>query len=411
MIPAHPLAEIFPMLDTAASADLAADIAAHGLREPVVLHEGAVLDGRNRLAALVSILERGGEVAGEPIEAADLDGSARSPFLVPFAGDDPLAFVLSRNLHRRHLNESQRALVAARIAAVRRGESGGPRANLRARDEAAEALRVSPRSVTAAGVALAHGAPELVAAVERGDVPVSAADTLARLDVDDQVRLIRETADPRALSRVARELRAERQLEKRNRREARETALGARIAALPDRRYGVIIADPEWRYEVWSEATGRDRAPDNHYPTSPLDAIKARPVAGLAADDCVLFLWTTSPMLTAGLDVLAAWGFRYVTNLVWHKLRPGAARGTGYWFTGEHELVLVGTRGNPPIPAPGDQVRSLFPAPVGEHSAKPSTIHEIAEAYFPSWPKIELNARTARPGWDAWGAEAPGGGS
>ena len=127
----------------------------------------------------------------------------------------------------------------------------------------------------------------------------------------------------------------------------------------------------------------------------------------IAADDCVLFLWVTVPFLAAGLSVLAAWGFAYVTHIVWIKERTGGAHGTGYWFWGEHEVVLVGKRGAPPAPTPGSQFPSYFVAPVGEHSAKPARVHEIAEAYFPTLPKIELNARTRRAGWDAWGLEAP----
>jgi len=85
------------------------------------------------------------------------------------------------------------------------------------------------------------------------------------------------------------------------------------------------------------------------------------------------------------------------------KDRPG----TGYWFRNRHETLLVGTRGNLPAPAPGTQFESVFVAPVGAHSEKPDKSYEIIEAYFPSLPRIELNARKARDGWDSWGLEAP----
>jgi N6-adenosine-specific RNA methylase IME4 len=78
----------------------------------------------------------------------------------------------------------------------------------------------------------------------------------------------------------------------------------------------------------------------------------------------------------------------------------------GYWFRSNHELLLVGTRGNIPAPAPGMQWRSVIDAPVGAHSAKPEVVLEMIEEYFPTLPKIELNRRgPARPGWDAWGNE------
>ena len=94
-IPDHPLAELFPLMEEQELAALAADIQANGLRTPILLFDDQILDGRNRYRAC--------QLAGvEPVTSE-------------FAGEDPLQFVLSANLHRRHLNESQRALVAARI--------------------------------------------------------------------------------------------------------------------------------------------------------------------------------------------------------------------------------------------------------------------------------------------------------
>jgi N6-adenosine-specific RNA methylase IME4 len=172
---------------------------------------------------------------------------------------------------------------------------------------------------------------------------------------------------------------------------------------LPQKKFGVILADPEWSFETFDPDTGADRSASNHYPTSSLEVIKARPVLDIAADDCVLFLWATVPMLPQALEVMAGWGFAYRSSAVWVK--PNA--GTGYWFRNRHELLLVGARGNIPCPAQGEQWASVIEAPTGRHSEKPDAVYELIEAYFPTLPKIELNARTARPGWDRWGNESP----
>jgi N6-adenosine-specific RNA methylase IME4 len=202
-------------------------------------------------------------------------------------------------------------------------------------------------------------------------------------------------------------IRAEQTAAKKERRAEREIELSGKIKALPDKRYGVILEDPEWRFEPYSRESGMDRAPENHYPTSTTEEIAARDVASIAADDCVLFMWATAPMLEDALAVMRARGFTYKTHAVWLKQRAGDGRGTGYWFLGEHELLLLGTRGHVPAPAQGTQWRSIIIAPVGEHSEKPEIVLELIEAYFPSLPKIELNRRgPARPGWDAWGLEA-----
>jgi N6-adenosine-specific RNA methylase IME4 len=185
-------------------------------------------------------------------------------------------------------------------------------------------------------------------------------------------------------------------------RAERERELAARQTALPNKRYGVIYADPEWRFEVYSRETGMNCTADNHYPTSSLEEICNRPVADIAADDCVLFLWATVPMARAAFRVMESWGFEYKSQFVWVKNRIG----TGYWNRNKHEILLIGTKGNVPAPAPGTQWPSAIEAPVGRHSEKPEKFYELIEAYFPNLPKIELNARRARPGWDAWGNEA-----
>lgn len=211
----------------------------------------------------------------------------------------------------------------------------------------------------------------------------------------------------KAIAPVVTTLRADATAAKKERRREREITLAGKIKALPNKKFGVIWADPEWKFKPFGEETGMDRAPDNHYPTSETDDICARDVPSIAANDCVLFLWATAPMLLDALRVVEAWGFEYKTHMIWAKERSGAARGTGYWFSGEHELLLVGTRGNVVAPAMGEQWRSVITARVGEHSEKPEVFLEMVEDYFPNVPKIELNRRgPARPGWDAWGLEA-----
>ena len=145
-----------------------------------------------------------------------------------------------------------------------------------------------------------------------------------------------------------------------------------------------------------------DRAADNHYPTMTTDTICALPVPTIAAADCVLFLWATAPMLPAALEVMRAWGFEYKSNLVWDKDQVG----TGYWLRNRHEHLLIGTRGNIPAPAPGQQEVSVVKIKATKHSRKPTTFCYSIEEMFPALPRVELFARgRLRPGWDGWGNE------
>lgn len=407
----HPLANAFPFIEGDDHERLTEDIAQHGLHEPIILLDGKILDGRNRYNALLKL-----RFAKEQWFETFEDYCARTGTKA-----DPAQFVVSRNIHRRHLTASQRALAAASIANLRQGArrdlnkgdaAPDKDANLQKVEaqtsikEAAAMLNVSPRSVANAKKVQERAAPELADAVRDGKVHVSAAADLASLTLDEQTDLIKQM-DPKAFGRVAKEQRDKKTAEKKAKRLQREAELGQKQMALPAKKYGVILADPEWRFEPYSRETGMDRAADNHYPTSDLDTIKSRDVASIAADDCVLFLWATAPMLPQAIEVMRDWGFTYVSHFVWGKKRKGNQRGPGYWNTNEHELLLIGTKGKVPCPAQGTQSRSLIEANVGKHSEKPLVFHQIIESYFPSLPKIELNAREARAGWDVWGKEAP----
>lgn len=152
----HPLANVLPLMEGEPFAELVADIKANGLREPVMVFEGKILDGRNRFRACQEL--------------------GVSPDLEYLNGQDPVAFVLSMNVHRRHLNESQRAIVAARIATMKRGRPNdkAPIGALN-EDAASKALNVGERTVQRAKVVLNDGTQEEIAAVESGKKSVSAA--------------------------------------------------------------------------------------------------------------------------------------------------------------------------------------------------------------------------------------------
>lgn len=390
----HPLANIFPLIEGKAFEDLVADVRAHGLLEPIILLDGQILDGRNRYRAATA--------AGVFDPAHDVQ---------LFDGEDPLAWVLSKNLHRRHLDESQRAALGAKLESL---EHGGKRKGKPAQDanlqldraRVAELVNVSPRSIASAKKVMKEGAPELFNAIEQGTVTASVAEKMLALTPDAQARAL-ATERPKALKTIA----------KKAHRAERERKLADKQRALPTRLYNVILADPPWRFEPYSRDTGLDRAADNHYPTTELDEIKALPVGTLAAVDSALFLWATAPMLPEALAVMRFWGFTYRSQVIWRKAAPAACGhfdhpgklvlGTGYWFRNGHEVLLVGTRGAIPAPAMGEQWPSVLDAEPMRHSQKPDRFYELIEAYFPTVDKIELNARAARAGWDRWGLEAP----
>ena len=199
---------------------------------------------------------------------------------------------------------------------------------------------------------------------------------------------------------VIKAARAERHRIKKERRDKRIEQLADKVFALPDKKYCVIYADPEWRWEAWSEKGLDATSADNHYRTSMVEAIKARDVPSICCKDAVLFLWATVPMLPQALEVMDAWGFHYVSNFAWVKDKHG----TGYWSRNKHELLLIGTRGHIPAPLEGTQWDSVIEAPRSKHSEKPDKVYRRIERLYPG-PYLELFARKERDRWWTWGNE------
>ncbi len=177
----------------------------------------------------------------------------------------------------------------------------------------------------------------------------------------------------------------------------------------PDQRYPVILADPPWQ---WSKTPlqnrGRARAVEKEYPTMTDSALKALPVAEIAASRAVLFLWATSPKLPLGLEVMKAWGFEFKTvAFVWIKRNRIASSwftGMGFYTRQNAEFCLLGTRGSPSLERKDRSVHQIVDAPIDIHSKKPMEVHQRIDQLFDG-PKVELFARRSAPGWEVWGNE------
>jgi len=374
----HPLADIFPLLDGQDFAGLVTDIREHGLHEPIVVYEDKILDGRNRYRAC---------------EAAGVE-----PTFTVYTGDDPVAYVISLNLRRRHLDESQRAMVAAKLATLKLGDNQHSEGLPIGRSS--ELLNVGERSVARAREVIDRGATELVQAVERGRVSVSAAADIATQPIEEQREIV--ARGEREILRAAQDIRARKAEIRRAERIERLAATCNQSAPFPsDRRYAVLYADPPWHFEVYNEESGIERAAGNHYPTMSLEDICALPVLSLATPAAALFMWTTVPHLRESFQVLDAWGFEYKTNIVWVKDKIGL----GYFVRNQHELLLIATRGDMPTPLSANRPSSVITAPRREHSRKPDEAYALIERMYPELPRIELFARQTRPGWARWGNE------
>ena len=386
----HEVANIFPMMQGEEFDALKADIDTNGLREPIWLHQdGRIIDGRNRYLACCDL--------------------GIEPQYRTWNGIGSLvAFVVSLNLHRRHLTPMQRAGVAVDIlpmleieAKERQGRRTDlatdgadlfgnivekiPQSHERSREQAASIVGTNERYV-ADMKRYKEEAPEVFELARAGTINGSGARKLASLDEDmrsavvDKLRSGEETDVQKAL------------------RQAVDQKLSTYVAPMPNGKYRVIYADPPWSYgNTMPPGTTQ---PDEYYRLMPTAEIAAMPVKDLAEDDAVLFMWTTSPHLEESFDVIHGWGFKYKTSFIWDKVKHNM----GHYNSVRHEFLLVCVRGScpPDVPKLFDSVQVCERT---EHSVKPELFREIIDTIYPFGSRLELFARRPVGGWDVYGNE------
>ncbi len=164
---------------------------------------------------------------------------------------------------------------------------------------------------------------------------------------------------------------------------------------LPDGVYRIIYADPPWEYRN----SGFEMSAAQHFPTMTTEQICALKVP--AADNAVCFMWVTNPLLPDGLKVVDAWGFEYKTNLVWVKDNHTA----GFYVYGQHELLMIGIRGEGMLPVEGAKPKSVITGANDVHSKKPDVVYGMIDAMYPDGNRLEMFARQRREGWEAMGNE------
>ena len=174
----------------------------------------------------------------------------------------------------------------------------------------------------------------------------------------------------------------------------------------PRGTWEILYADPPWDYKGQLQHAGRGSDDTGgairHYPTVTLADLKQLEVPSVAAEDSLLFMWATSPHLDQAIDLGKAWGFSWATvAFVWDKVRVNP----GFYTMSQCELCLVFKRGRIPTPRGARNVRQLVRQKREAHSTKPAEVRQRIEEMFPLQTKIELFARQAVPGWDAWGLE------
>ena len=378
-LPFHPVANVFPLLEGEQFRELAEDIQAHGLQEPIVLFEGKILDGRNRYRACFT-----GRVAPQFRTFDERDGN-------------PVAFVISANLRRRHLNDSQRAIIAAQLEKLKHGgdRKTDQDANLHLdRGRVAELLNVSPRTVASGRKVVVHGIDDLRRKVESGTLSVSAAADVAELPEAEQREIIAK--GEKWILEKAKDIRAGRA----EQRCAEIAALRAETAAaIPEGKYGTIVIDPPWPMRKIE----RDVRPNQvafDYPTMTEEELAAFPVGehggrGLSPvllDDAAFLARGAAPRRSLGVPLLPPDGVAQAGRL-------SAGRTAAIQLRVRHLCAarLAGIRRYQGVPV-------RFHAERREHSRKPDEFYQLI-ARVTDGPRIDVFSREPREGFAQFGNE------
>ena len=180
----------------------------------------------------------------------------------------------------------------------------------------------------------------------------------------------------------------------------------AMLRDLP-KHFGTILIDPPWRFQNRTGKMAPEHRRLHRYRTMTVEQIMAMPVSVHARHPSHLYLWVPNALLMEGLRVMAAWGFRYKTNIVWYKVRKDGGpdgRGVGFYFRNVTELLLFGVKGTLRTLEPGRTQVNVLATRKREHSRKPEEIYGIIQACSPG-PYLELFARERTDGWTTWGDE------
>jgi len=345
----HEIADIFPLMNPKEFKELKEDIKQNGLMSPVIIYEGKILDGRNRYNACNEL--------GVRIITDE------------YIGKDALQYVMSTNLKRRNLTDSQKAVVGIKykkyysIYAKQRMSLGGKgvepvpqQEQARARDKAGEVMGVSGRYI-------------------------DEAEELIKKNPEAEKQIMEEGAKVKVLLR---EIKLE---EQKKEIEKVKEVTGA---------YDVIVIDPPWSYDDDDNYDPDNRRVSNPYPTMNTNEISNIKLP--AKDNSVLWLWTTHKFIWKAKEIMEKWGYEYKICLVWNK----ESMGIGKWLRCQVEFCLLGIKGKPYFN--NKNWRDIISEKRTTHSTKPEIFYKMVEEIC-AGRKLDYFARKERKGWDVYGDE------
>lgn len=367
---------LIPALSAEEYGQLEENILHDGIRDALIVWDGILLDGHNRY-----------EIAQKydlPYEVQEMSFDSRA---------DAEIWVIKNQLGRRNISVTVRYDLAKRLK---------PRIEAKAKENL-----IAGAEMTNTG--LQKSVKAVNTQKEIAKIVGVSHDTIAKLEkIDTQAPPEIKKAVWAGEMSVNQGYQATRREEKKAEVQKRieeyaEVQTGVIDIEKPEKKYNIIYADPPWRY--WESG---NKNQSEHYKTMTIDDICSLPVKDIVAENSVLFLWVTYPILAEAFRVIEAWGFKYSTAaFVWVKKNKAADSpffGCGAWTRANSELCLLATRGS--VQRLDATISQIVESPIEEHSKKPDIVRELIERLVGKLPRVELFCRNPADGWDVWGNEA-----
>ena len=368
--------DLIPALTEEEYKQLEANILSEGIRDSLLVWNGILIDGHNRYEIATKY---GLSYDVQEMEFADRAEAER--------------WIILNQFGRRNLSKYDRSELALKLKPIitakaiekererkttfqKSEKSSLPKINTT--KEIAKAAGVSHDTIAKVEKIQAKATPEIKKAVKSGEMSINQAYQATRRE--EKKAEVKKRIDNYA-----------------------KVQTGVIDIKKAEKKYNIIYADPPWRY--WESG---NKNQSEHYSTMTIEDICNLPIKDIAANDSVLFLWVTYPILDSAFKVIESWGFKYSTAaFVWVKKNKTADTpffGCGAWTRANSELCLLATRGS--VQRLDATISQVIESPIEEHSKKPDVVRDLIERLVGKLPRVELFCRHPADGWDVWGNEA-----
>lgn len=384
--------DLIPCLSNEEFLQLEENILRDGIREPICVWNGVILDGHNRY----SIAQK--HVLNFQTKEMTFDNE-----------NECIYWIIKNQLGRRNITVFVRNELALKLKPVLQELAKNNLSNagkgleistkVNTREELSIIANTSSNTISKVEKIQQNAIPKVIEIVRKNDISINQAEKISQFTPEKQERILPFVESGFTVEKAIVEIKKQERQEKIDTQIVDKSNSESIDIFTTKEKFRVIYADPCWSYNDKCEAGGvQSRGAEGVYPTMSIEQICALPVKEITEDNSVLFLWVTSPLLEDSFKVIKEWGFKYKSSFVWDKI----AHNMGHYNSVRHEFLLVCTKGSctPDFVKLFDSVQSIERT---EHSKKPKEFRDIIDTLYTYGNKLEMFSRDKNDGWFVWG--------